>query len=88
MDWKLKEIIQLGSHVLPTPSFSHSWGSCNAKIIQTESNYEALAELTSCKSVPLIKYHIQTISKQPKRPKWTQLEDSLLFTMLAVYFWD
>lgn len=47
----------------------------NVNIFQKEKEYQVLSELTTNKSIPLIKYHCYSILKQNKRPVWTKEED-------------
>jgi hypothetical protein len=44
---------------------------------------EYLSSITTGKSVPLIRYHLCTLRKEA-RPKWSEVEDRILYQILAV----
>lgn len=41
-------------------------------VTQSDHDYEQLSEITTSKPVPLLKYHVKSILKHEKRPKWSK----------------
>lgn len=52
--------------------------------MQDDQDLVYLADISTGKSLPLIKYQLKTLLKQESRPKWSQQEDSILYQILAV----
>lgn len=53
-------------------------------MMQDDNDLMFLADISTGKSLPLIKYQLKTILKQDSRPKWSQEEDKILYQILAV----
>lgn len=53
-------------------------------MIQDDQDLAFLAEISTGKSLPMIKYQLKTLLKQESRPKWSPEEDKILFQILAV----
>lgn len=80
----LEEGLQLARHCLcGSPSQdTHLIGSL--LMIQDDQDLVFLADISTGKSLPMIKYQLKTLLKQESRPKWSPEEDKILYQILAV----
>jgi hypothetical protein len=83
MERMRKENLQLDCSLLFFNARKESIGLRTLFPIQNEKDMEYLSSITTGKTLPLIRYHLCTLKKE-SRPKWSEMEDKILYQILAV----